>query len=194
MSDEQTAKEKQLAEQLAAMSPEERFEALVALQNQGLDGKELGIVPGNPVTKKVVDAVRWGKKLIDNAGRSGDAWLTGMASPSRNPIDAAVAAKDKYYNALDDAKRTGKWEKNTAKVSAADIVATAQKLGTRVYTDGVAAREAKINKRVGELQPLVQAVSDSIQVMSNATDADREKRLLTARKLMIEVGKKRAGV
>jgi len=29
--------------------------------------------------------------------------------------------------------------------------------------------------------------------MSNKTDADREKRLLTARKLMIEVGKKRAG-
>lgn len=194
MTEEKIATEKELAEKLAQMTPEERFHVLVDLQEQGLDGKAMGIVPGNPVTKKVVSATRWAAKLIENASRSGDAWLAGVAAPSRNPIDAALASKDKYYDKLDEAKKIGKWEKNTAKVTAAEIIATAQALGTRVYTDGVAARTPKINKRVGELQPLVQAVSDSIQTMPDKTDANREARLLAARKLMLEVGKKRAGV
>ena len=63
----------------------------------------------------------------------------------------------------------------------------------RVFTEGVAARESKIKRVFGELQPLFQSVSDAIQTMPDKTDADREKRLLTARKLMIEVGKKRRG-
>jgi len=62
-----------------------------------------------------------------------------------------------------------------------------------VFSDGLAARDSKISRVVGELQPMAQSVSDAIQAMSDATDTDREKRLLSARKLMIEVGKKRRG-
>jgi hypothetical protein len=94
---------------------------------------------------------------------------------------------------LQTAIKDGKWEKNLKKVSHADIVSVVEKLGSGVYASGVSAREDKIKKRVAELQPLVQAVSDTIQAMPDKTDADREKRLIQARKLMLEVGKKRAG-
>jgi len=169
------------------------FLGLVKVRESGEDPVELGLIPGNPVTKKVKDATRWAAQQIANAKDAADDWLDGVKNPSRNPVEAALAANDKRIDRLKQSIDAKKWEKNLGKVSPADIIDVATKLGSGVYSSGVEARTAKINKRVAELQPLVQAVSDTIQNMPDKTDADREKRLTSARKLMIEVGKKRAG-
>jgi len=169
------------------------FLGLAELRGRGQDPKEIGIIPQNPVTKKVKDATRWADQQIKNAKDAADDWLDGVKNPSRNPVEAALAANDKRVDRLTESIKNKKWEKNLGKVSASDIIDVATKLGSSVYSNGVAARDAKIKKRVAELQPLVQSVSDTIQNMSDKTDADREKRLLTARKLMIAVGQKRAG-
>jgi len=180
-------------QQLLDTDPVAFFLGLVKLRERGQEPKEIGLIPNNPVTKKVKDASRWASQQIKNAKDAAEDWLDGVKNPSRNPIEAALAANDKRIDRLNESIKTKKWEKNLGKVSASDIVDVATKLGSSVYASGVGARETKINKRVAELQPLVQSVSDTIQTMSDKTDSDREKRLLTARKLMIEVGKKRAG-
>jgi hypothetical protein len=169
------------------------FLGLCKLREQGQDPVAIGLIPGNPVTKKVKDATRWAKQQVDNAVAARDDWLDGVKNPSRNPIEAALAANDKRIDRLQQSITSKKWEKNMAKVSPADIIEVATKLGSGVYSAGVEARTSKIQKRVNELQPLVQDVSNTIQSMSDKTDGDREKRLLSARKLMLEVGKKRAG-
>jgi len=188
--------EEKLDPKLAALleqDPTAFFSALADMYAAGQDPKELGIVPGNPVTKKVKSADRWAKQQIDNAVAAADDWLDGVKNPSRNPIDAALAAKDKFVDRLNQAIKDGKWEKGLAKSSQAEIIEIATKVGSGAYSTGVSARESKVKRVVGELQPLVQAVSDTIQAMPDKLDADREKRLLQARKLMIEVGKKRRG-
>jgi hypothetical protein len=169
------------------------FHALAELYQQNMDPKAMGIIPSNPVTKKVKSPDRWAKQQIENAVSAAGDWLDGVKNPSRNPVEAALDKKDKWIDRLTQAIKDGKWEKNLKKVSHAEIVAVVEKLGSGVYSSGVSARDDKIKKRVGELQPLVQAVSDTIQAMPDKTDADREKRFLAARRLMIEVGKKRAG-
>jgi len=188
--------EEKLDPKLAALlekDPVAFFSALADMYVAGQDPKELGIVPGNPVTKKVKSADRWASQQIKNAQAAADDWLDGVLNPSRNPIDAAIAAKDKFVDRLTQAIKDGKWEKGLAKSSLGEIQEIAKKVGSGAYSTGVGARETKIKRVVGELQPLVQAVSDSIQAMPDKLDADREKRLLSARKLMIEVGKKRRG-
>lgn len=169
------------------------FNVFADMRLQGQSPVEAGILPGNPVTKKVKAPDRWAKQMVDNAEKAGDDWLDGVKNPSRDPIKAAIAAKDKWEDRLATAIKEDKWAKNLAKSSHAEIVEVAEKVGTGAYTGGVKARETKIERVVKELHPLVQAASDTIQAMSNKTDADREKRLIAARKLMIEVGKKRAG-
>jgi len=181
-------------QKLLTEDPVAFFRGLAELREQGQDPKELGLIPSNPVTKKVKSPDRWAKQQIENAKGAGSDWLDGVKNPSRNPIEAALAANEKRIDRLNESIKNKKWEKNLAKSSPAEIAAIAEKLGSGVYTSGVDARSDKIARRVGELQPLVQSVSDTIQNMSDKTDTDREKRLLTARKLMIEVGKKRAGV
>jgi len=169
------------------------FQALADMYQQGQDPKELGIVPGNPVTKKVKSSDRQARQLIDHARAAASDWLEGVKSPSRDPIASAIAAKDKWEDRLKQAIADKKFEKGLAKSSHSEIVAVAEKIGAGGYSTGVEAREGKIKRVFTELQPLQQAVSDTIQGMPDKTDADREKRLLSARKLMLEVGKKRRG-
>ena len=159
----------------------------------GLDVRD-AIVPGNPVTKKVIPPERWKDKLIKRATAAASDWIDGIKSPSRDPVKAAIEADAKWKDRVMQAIKEDRRKKALEKVSHADIVAVVEKLGERAFVDGITARETKIAKRIAELQPLVQAVSDAIQSMPDATDADREKRLLMARRLMIEVGKKRRGV
>jgi len=192
------ASEKEL-EQLAIIraaadaDPLAVFNQLVELRKSGIDPVAAGIVPGNPVTKKVKDVTRWVKEQISGATAGASDWQTNVKNPSRNPVEAALAANDKRIERLQKSIAEKKWEKNLGKVTQSDINTVVDKLGSGVFSNGIEARTDKITKRVGELQPLVQDVSNTIQAMSDKTDADREKRLLTARKLMIEVGKKRAG-
>jgi len=169
------------------------FHAIVEARQAGHDLKAEGILPANPVTRKVKDATRWADQQIKNAKDAADDWLSGVKNPARNPIEAALAANDKRIDRLKASIDAKKWEKNLGKATQADIITVVEKLGSTVYATGVEARTSKINKRVAELQPLAQDVSNTIQAMPDKTDADREKRLLTARKLMLEVGKKRAG-
>ena len=180
-------------QKLAVEDPVALFLMLAEMREKGLDPITEGVLPGNPVTKTVKNADRWARQQIDNAVAAGSDWLDGVKNPSRNPIESAIAAKEKWQDRLQAAIKDGKWEKNLAKSSLAEIIEVAGKVGTGAYTTGVSARETKIKKRVAELQPLVQSVSNTIQAMPDKTDADREKRLLNARKLMLEVGKKRAG-
>jgi hypothetical protein len=179
------------------LTPEEAmavFDALSEVYKEyGLDVRE-DIVPGNPVTKKVIPPEKWKDRLLKRATAAASDWLEGIKSPSRDPIKAAIEADSKWKDRLTQAMKEDRRKKALEKVSHADIVAVVEKLGERTFVDGITAREAKIAKRIAELQPLVQAVSDAIQAMPDATDADREKRLIMARRLMIEVGKKRRGI
>jgi hypothetical protein len=191
MTEEKIRTEEELRKQLLEMDPVDRFHFLADLRMQGIDPVELGLVPGNPVTKKVPSSDKMAEKLVKRVSVAGDDWVEGVKNPSRNPIEAAIASKDKFVDRLDAAIKAGKWEGGLKKVTHADIVKVVERLGGKVLTDGVEARDFKIKRVFGELQPLFQSVSDAIQAMPDKTDADREKRLLQARKLMLEVGKKR---
>jgi hypothetical protein len=187
-------KEKMENKQISEDEAYSVFDALSEVYTKvGMDLRE-DLVPHNPVTKKVISPEKWTEKLIKRATAAADDWLAGIKNPSRDPVKAAIEADDKWKDKIQQAIKEDRRKKALEKVSHADIVATVDKLGTRVFTDGIAARENKIVKVVKELQPLVQAVSDTIQSMPDKTDADREKRLLMARRLMIEVGKKRRGI
>jgi len=180
-------------QELLDKDPVAFFHAIADLRLSGQDPVALGILPGNPVTKKVKSADRWAKQQIDNAVAAADDWLDGVKNPSRNPIEAALAASKKWKDRLDAAIKAGKWEKGLQKSSASEIIDIATKVGSGHYSTGVSARDTKIKRVVGELQPLAQSVSDTIQAMPDGTDTEREKRLTQARKLMMEVGTKRRG-
>ena len=162
-------------------------------QNDGAQIKPFQTLPSgrvlhNPAQKTIKSADKMASSLIKNAGERGDDWLAGMNSPSRDPVKAAIDNEAKMENNWKAAQANHKWKKNLEKVTHADIMAVVNKLGATVFTSGLAAREDKIKKAMGELQPKLQAVSNTVQAMPSGTDAEREKRMVENLKLMRKIG------
>jgi hypothetical protein len=176
-----------------------RFNEILQLRLQGVpveQGVVLsdGTVIHNPVTKKVIPPDKWVAKQIERAKAGAADWKNNYIEKIDLMLAAGKEAEDKWADKMSTAIKEKRRLKGLEKVSPADVRATVEALGDKVFTEGIEARQNKIKKVVSELQPLVQAVSDTIRSMPDKTDADREKRLITARRLMIEVGKKRRGI
>lgn len=152
-------------------------------------------VVGNPVTlgSRVIAPQDWAKKQIDRSAAAGDTWAANVQKPRKDPVAAAIAADAKRKDKLAAAEKADKWKKKMAKVDVDAMYATIRALGGGVYTTGVQARQAKITGVVNDLQPRVAALAAAIDGMPEDTDANREKRMLAARRGMITIGQQRAG-
>ena len=150
---------------------------------------------GNPVTlgSRVLSAAEWATKQVNRATAASDDWLNGTLHPKVLPNEAAIKANAKRIDKLAEAEKQGKWLKAMQKVNPDDMYEVVKNVGAAGYKAGIEARKTKITKTIADLQPLVASVAATIDAMPQATDSDREKRLIAARRLMIEVGKKRLG-
>jgi hypothetical protein len=151
---------------------------------------------GNPITlgSRVADPSTWAGKQVKNAAAAAETWLQNVLKPRKEPIKAALAAAGKRENKVREALDQKKWDKAMAKVDEASMYATISKRGAAAYRSGVTDREDKVKARVEELQPMVTALALQIDAMPQDTDAQREARMLAARKGMIAIGKKRRGI
>ena len=177
---------------------EARFDATVdRMETDPEYAAELtGPKQGNPMTlgEAVIPAKEWADKQVKRASAAAAEWLKNVKRPRRDPIKAAIAAAPKRAEKVRKSLEEKKWEKAMAKVDETVMYDVIDKRGESAFRKGIEDRKAKVEARVAELQPLVTAVKKTIEDMPDVTDADREARLLAARRLMIEVGKKRRGI
>jgi len=153
-------------------------------------------LPDNPVTPgtRVPEASAWATKMITNATRSGDAWLKGTLSPRKNPVQAAIAADKKRKDKLEEAERQGKWKASMERVDVDAMYDTIEKVGAGGYTAGIEARSSKITSKIEKLRPQVLALAETIDKMPEDTDAQREAKMVAARRGMIQIGSKLRGI
>lgn len=150
---------------------------------------------GNPITigPRVLPAEEWSKKQVDNASRASAEWLAHVITPKKDPVEAAIRANGKRKDRLEQAEREGRWLKAMGAVNKDLMYEVIKTMGEAAFRTGVEGRRKKVEAVVKDLQPRIAAVAATIDAMPDATDADREKRLIAARRLMIEVGKSRRG-
>lgn len=151
---------------------------------------------GNPMTlgEPVIPASEWAEKQVSRAAAAAAEWAKNVKRPRRDPIKAAIAAAPKRAEKVRQSLEEKKWEKAMAKVDEALMYKVIEKRGASAFRAGVEDRRDKVVARVAELQPLVTALKKTIEAMPDVSDADREARLLAARRGMIEIGKKRRGL
>lgn len=151
---------------------------------------------GNPITlgSRVLSPEEWAEKQTKRATDAAADWEKRVLKPRKLPTEAAIKADGKRKDRLAEAERTGKWLAKMKKVDVDEMYETIKKVGAAGFRAGVEARAHKIKRVVNDLQPLVAAAAATLDAMPTATDADREKKLLAARRIMIEIGKKRAGI
>jgi len=153
-------------------------------------------LPDNPVSvgARVPEAAEWSAAMIEGATRSGDRWLKHTLSPRKNPVTAAIAADQKRKDKLAEAERLGKWLASMNRVDVDAMYATIEAVGPGGYTGGIEARRGKIAGKIERLRPQVLALAETIDKMPDGTDAQREAKMVAARRGMIAIGAKLRGI
>ncbi len=151
---------------------------------------ETGVTLANPGP----DATRMAAKYARKTAAAAQDWLEGITNPKDSFKQAAIRAKGKWANRLQEAIAQDRFGRGMNAVDEAEAIATAVADNGAAYTAGTAKREPKVRRVFGRLAPLLGAVSQSIRSMPQDTDAQRAQRLAQARVLMIEVGRRLKGV
>ena len=156
-----------------------------------LHGRE--IAPGIHISNPGPDPAKTAAKLMARAAAATGDYVDGMKNPKRNPVEAAIRSAGKWASRTQEAIANKSYEKGVRKQDYGDAVAIATGDGGSAYAAGIAKRQAKIQRVHADLMPRLGALSQAIQNMPQDTDAQREQRLLAARRGAIAIGKARKG-
>uniref|UniRef100_A0A6H1ZX97 Uncharacterized protein n=1 Tax=viral metagenome TaxID=1070528 RepID=A0A6H1ZX97_9ZZZZ len=123
-------------------------------------------------------AERWAKKQIERARVAGPEYEEGVKAPERDPIKAAIAANEKRVANLQRSITDRTWEKTMGKLTMADWQEPTLAKGVARFPAGVEAAEKKITNFVTKFRPLLDGIQSRVRAMPQATDAQREARVL----------------
>jgi len=151
---------------------------------------------GNPITlgPRVVSPTDWAEDQVKAAKDKATKWLERSRKPKKVPSIAALEAKAKYRNRLEEALAGGHWEAAMGRVDEDLRLRIIEAVGSSGFSQGVERHKEKVTAKVKLLHPLVAALAVELDGMPVATDSDREARMLAARRGMIAIGKKMKGL
>lgn len=159
---------------------------------EALHGQE--IAPGIHIQNPGPDPARTADKLLRRVQGAAEDYVAGMRAPRRDPVQAAVRAKGKWWGRLQEANQHNLYERGVRSQNYPEGVEIATSDGGMAFTQGVAKRAAKIQRVHQDLMPRLGALSQQIQAMPQDTESQREARLLAARRGAIAIGRARKGV
>lgn len=153
-------------------------------------------IVGNPITlgPRVPTKEDWYKDYKAGAIARADKWQRKTLEPKKDPQKEALAAVEKRKAKVEEALRLGKWEKAVAMIDMDLRQEIIKSVGATGYSAGVERKGMKMEKKLDKLQPLVAGLALEIDKMPEVTDAQREAKMVAARRGMIEVGKKLRGI
>ena len=102
----------------------------------------------------------------------------GIMNPRADPIESAIAAKEKWWNNVSIAHDKNRFEEGLRGVTMSEWYAYSADIGAPRYMDGVIKREAKINKFWRGWHPLLDTHVATIRAMTDVTEDDRERRMV----------------
>jgi hypothetical protein len=133
-----------------------------------------------PVTvQRLLSPDEWKKKQIDSVKAVGEAnYKQRVQKPRADPIVEGIKAEDKYANAVKKAIEEKRRAKALQGVTSDEWLNYTLNVGVPNYVEGVVKREAKIDKFVKNWQPLLLDHLSKVDAMPEATDKDREDKML----------------
>ena len=166
---------------LERMASDEEFAHEVLVQGRG-----------NPITlgPRVKSATEWVEDMVSGAKARSKNWLKNSLAPKKDPKAAAKAAVGKYENNMRASLDEKRYDAGIDAIDEVAREAVIKAVGEEGFRRGVETHRAKAEAKIKKLQPLVAAVAKTIDAMPQDTESQREERMLAARRLMIEVGKK----
>ena len=150
---------------------------------------------GNPVTlgPRVVRAEDWVEDMVTGATAKSKKWLDKSLRPKKDPKAEAIAANEKYKNKMRTVIDEDLWVGGIQAYDEGVREEIIKSVGTSGFEQGIRTHKPKALQKIKKLQPMVTALAEEIDKMPEATDAEREAKMLAARRGMIEIGKRMKG-
>lgn len=117
------------------------------------------------------------EKWKRNTAAAGPSYTAGVMSVTEAPGAKAARAVDKYAAGVTRAVEDGTFAQNSAAVTLQSWQASAAD-GAKRLAAGVQKGEGKMQQFMDQFLPFAQSVSDQVQSMPSATEADRDQRML----------------
>ena len=129
--------------------------------------------------QRILPPEEWKKRQIDTIKSVGQTnYAQGISMPKKDPIEAGIAAEEKYAARVKQAIDEGRRKKALQSTSMAEWYNFASALGTNRLVEGVVKRESKIDRFVKSWQPLLASHVDKIDALPAVSDSDMETRML----------------
>jgi len=145
---------------------------------------------GNPVplAPRIPEASVMVDKLVGNATNAGERWLANVQRPKKEPLKEALKANTKYKNAMQASIAGDHWAKGIQATDEAQMYATIAALGSGAFTQGIVARKGKIQAKFDKMRPLMVTLANQLDAMPTDTDAQREAKMIAAKRGMQALG------
>ncbi len=147
---------------------------------------------GNPMTlgPRVVDAEAWTDDMTTAAKAKSAKWLANSLKPRKDPKDRARKAAKKYENNMREALEEKRWDKGIDSYDETVRQETIVAVGEAGFRSGIDTKKAKIKHKIAKLQPLVAAMTETLDQMPVDTSDQRAAKMIAARDGMLAVKKK----
>ena len=146
---------------------------------------------GNPITlgPRVKNAADWVDDMVAGAKAKSKRWLENSLKPKKDPKKAALAAAGKFEDKMRTALDGKHYDAGVAAYDEAAREDVIKLVGTRGFEEGVERHKPKATAKIKKLQPLVTALAATLDAMPIDTDAEREAKMIAAKRGMQEIGK-----
>ena len=128
---------------------------------------------------RILPREEWKKRQLGNLRAVGEAnYKVGISSPKKDPIEAGIAAEDKWAARIKVAIEEKRRQKALAATNMSEWFSYAQNIGAPRLVEGVTKREAKVDRFIRAWVPLLQDHVAKIDALPAVTDKDMEERML----------------
>ena len=146
---------------------------------------------GNPITlgPRVATAEAWSEDMQTAAKNKSAKWLKNSLKPKKDPKEKALKAAKKYDNNMRAALDMKSWDAGIEAYDEDLRQKTIEAVGESGYRSGIEHKSLKITAKIAKLQPLVAALTDTIDKMPVDTPEQRAAKMIAARDGMLQVKK-----
>lgn len=144
---------------------------------------------GNPITlgPRVASAEDWSEDMVTAAQAKSSKWLKNSLKPKKDPKANARKAAKKYENNMREALDKKHWDAGIEAYDEDLRQKTIETVGEGGYRSGIANKALKVKAKIGKLQPLVAALTATLDEMPIDTPEQRAAKMVAARDGMLTI-------
>ena len=144
---------------------------------------------GNPITlgARVATAEDWSEDMVTAAQAKSSKWLKNALKPKKDPKDRARKAAKKYDSKMREALDKKHWDAGIEAYDEDLRQKTIEAVGEGGFRSGIATKALKVKAKIGKLQPLVAALTATLDDMPVDTPEQRAAKMVAARDGMLTI-------